>query len=92
MAPLAMVSGDDHIGAARRHLGDLARLQHRVEASEKAIRAAAQSRLSAVNTDLNRLGPRAITDDAVGEAYQALVTERSQLMGVLATADMDSQP
>lgn len=92
MAPLAMVSGDDHIGAARRHLSDLARLQQRTEASEKAIRAAAQSRLSAVNTDLNRLGPRAITDDEVGEGYQALVTERSQLMGVLATEDMDSQP
>jgi hypothetical protein len=57
-----MVSIGDHIGAARRHLGGLARLR-----------------------------PRPIADDTASEQFQVLIAERSQLMGVLATADMDEQ-
>lgn len=69
-------------------MGDLARLQRQTDASEKAIRAGAQSRLDAVNADLNRLRPRAITDDDAGAEYQTLIEERGQLMGIIAQSDM----
>jgi hypothetical protein len=86
-----MGTSDDHLDAARLRLGHLARLQQATDASAKAIRSAAESRLRAVNSDLDRLRSRAITDDDAGEEYRALTTERGQLQGVLASLDMDEQ-
>ncbi len=86
-----MASSSEHIAAARRYLGDLARLQQQADAADKAIRAAAESRLRAVNADLDRLRARSITDDEAGDEYQTLVGERGQLMAVLAGLDMDQQ-
>lgn len=53
---------------------------------------AAQARLDAVNADLNRVGPRALTDDAAGDEYQSLTVERGRLQNIIAASEAADQP
>jgi hypothetical protein len=79
---------DRHIDAARRRLGHLAGLAAKTEAAEKQILASAQSRLEAVDRDLNRLRPRAVVDDDAGEQFETLTRERGQLQNIIAQSNM----
>lgn len=88
---MSSLPADRHIEAARRRLGHLAGLAEQTAQTEQAILDAAQSRLDAVNLDLDRLQPRAILDQEAGEQYQALTQERGQLLGIIAQARMDQQ-
>lgn len=82
----------EHIAAARRRLLDLEGLSRRTAAAERNIMEAAQARLDAVNADLNRVGPRALTDDAAGDEYQSLTVERGRLQNIIAASEAADQP
>lgn len=86
------MTGDEHIAAARQRLTDLEGLSLRTAQAERNILAAATARLDAVNADLNRLRPRALTDEDAGEEYTALVSERGQLQTIIAQAQLNDQP
>ncbi|WP_431860155.1 hypothetical protein [Azospirillum sp.] len=75
-----------HIEAAKRRLVHLAGLAEKTAETERRILAAAEERLAAVCADLDKLRPRALTDQDAGEQYQALTLERGQLETVIARA------
>lgn len=69
--------------AIRAKLGDLAALQHQCAGQGRAIRQAADARLTEVQRELHRLMPRATIDDEAGERYRALILERARLHRLL---------
>jgi hypothetical protein len=76
----------EHISGARKRLAHLSGLADKSEQAERAIRDAAQKRLAAVETDMRKLQPRVVTDDDAGKQFAALLTEKGQLMIVIAKA------
>ena len=77
---------DDHIDAARSRLGDLSGLAARTHAAELRILEEAERRREAVQSDLDKLKPRAIGDTSAGDEYQRLLVERGQLDIIIAKA------
>ena len=72
---------------ARAHLGDLGALATKTEAAERRILAAAQKRLAAVQTQIERARPGIEAGpDSAQDRYLDLVTERGQLELVIARA------
>jgi len=68
---------------SRRHLGELAVMQSRVNETEKRILESALTRLDAVNASLDKLRPAAAKNS---KEYQDLILERGHLHHVIAHA------
>ena len=71
-------------GAARRRLTHLAGLQLATDQTERAILEKAETRLEAVEGDLEKLRPRVHAEPALADRYLALTAERGQLQLVAA--------
>ncbi len=78
---------DRYSDTLKHKLADLSRLGAVTDATDKAIVSAARERLERVNKDIEKLRPRALTDEAVAEHYQALILERGKLHQVMGKAN-----
>lgn len=74
---------DEAMKNSRRHLGELAAMQHRVNESEKRILERATVRLDEVNARIEELRPDAMQKP---DEYQDLILERGKLNIVIAHA------
>ena len=74
---------DRAITAVRRRSVQLEALRHRVDATERKIREASEDRLARVNSDIEKLRSRAVTDEEVARRYQDLIEERGRLQLVI---------
>lgn len=75
-----------HIDAARQRVAHLAALEHASAEADKRIAEAATKRLEAVEAEIAKARPHALTHDDAGSRYTDLVTERGHLMEVLRRA------
>lgn len=67
----------------RRRLGALSAMAAKTSAAEKRIVEAAAERRGVIQSRLDELRPKAISDAAAGDEYQTLIHERGRLDIVL---------
>ena len=78
---------DRHITACRRRLAHLHGLSQKCRAADQAILDAAQQRLTAFSSDVEKLRTRAVQDPKIGQQYTDMLTERGRLMLIVAQAE-----